>query len=77
MNKKKNIFNYFDSILVYESDPSKIFSKKDQYIPILNSKKNLYSHKYKKNVYERILMYTAIPLMLIILYNFIFKIFYK
>ena len=49
MKNKKNIFYFFENIISYDNDVSKIFSKKDNYIPIINSKKSLYYNKNKKN----------------------------
>ncbi len=67
MKNKKNIFNFFENIISYNNDVSKIFSKKDTCIPIVNSKKNVYCNKNKKNYnfsFNNIFILTIIVLTL-------------
>ena len=52
MKNKKNIFYFFENIISYDNDISKIFSKKDNFIPIINSKKSTYYNKNKKNYFN-------------------------
>lgn len=77
MKNKKNLFYFFENIVSYETDVSKIFSKKDNYIPIINSKKSIYIKNKKKNlefifanIYIPITIYVLIEIMLLLLRKF-------
>lgn len=77
MKNKKNLFNFFENIISYESDVSKIFSRKDNYIPIINSKKNVYIHKNKKASFSMFIINISIPIIVYIFIEIIIFFFKK
>jgi hypothetical protein len=77
MKNKKNLFYFFENIISYESDVSKIFSKKDNYIPIINSKKNVYFNKNKKSYFPLLLINISIPIFVYVIIEIILFFFKK
>ncbi len=78
MNNRKQIFNYFKNIINYDGDISKFFSKKNNFIPIINSKKSAYinnNHNIKNNFLMKVLIFQLF-LLILVLIVYILKIFF-
>jgi hypothetical protein len=78
MNNRKKIFCFFKNIINYEGDASKFFSKKNNFIPIINSKKSVYSENKvnkKKIIIKMLIIKIILFILIFILYKL--KIFFK